>query len=148
MKHLLIISGLLALAAPVQAQQVVDSDFNYIVTLPDGEEIGESSTAVPYVKGVCYYWHLRLAKTKGDVPVTEIFTVPAEPASWGAGENATISVFDDKAAVTSPLSLTPEDNWIGHGWCLAKGDPKGAHSFDILVGDQLLHRFDFTVDEL
>ncbi|WEK03530.1 MAG: hypothetical protein P0Y65_15190 [Candidatus Devosia phytovorans] len=148
MKRLVAICGLLTLASPALAQTVVDSDFSYVVTLPDGEEIGESSTAVPYVRGVCYYWHLRLAKTKGPISVSEIFTVPAEPASWGVGEDATIAVFDDKAAATSPLSLTPEDGWIGHGWCLAKGDPKGAHSIEILAGDTLLHRFDFTVDEL
>lgn len=148
MKHLLIISGLLALAAPVQAQQVVDSDFNYIITQPDGSETGENSTMVPYVKGVCYYWHLRLDKTKGPVAVSEIFTVPAEPASWGLGEDAYVSTFDDKAAATSQLSLTPEDNWIGHGWCLAKGDPKGEHSFEILSNGKMLHRFDFEVGEL
>lgn len=137
--------AILALASPAVSQSVLESDFTIAVPLPSGETLNESTTLVPLLADTCYYWHLRLGKVKGDVDVTEIYTLPAAPADWNLGGDSTITLSDDQRTATSALSLTPEDGWIGSGWCVAEGDPEGDYSFDIMSGGRLLHRFEFEV---
>jgi hypothetical protein len=81
---------------------------------------------------------------KGDMTVTEVFTLPGAPASWGTLENTTIS--QDGRMATSTNVLTPSDGWIGNGWCAAKGDPVGDHLIEVWLGDELLGSFPFVVE--
>jgi hypothetical protein len=148
MKRYLLVAGLFVLAHPAAAQTVTDSDMTYTVTLPDGEEIGESTTLIPYHVGACYNWHLRLGKTKGAIAITEVYTLPSKPKSWGLGEGEAIEVSEDRLSATSELLITPEDGWISNGWCITRGDPKGDYSFEIFAGDTPLHRFEFELQAL
>lgn len=149
MKRLLCTLSMLLLAQPVLAQTVIDSDFTISVpTQPGREDLVESTTLVPLLAGTCYNWHLRLAKTKGAIEVTETYTLPEAPESWGISDGGAIVVSDDQLTATSTLSLTPEDGWIGSGWCITEGDPEGAYSFEIRSGDTLLHSFDFELRKM
>lgn len=139
------IIAMLALASPALGQSVLESDFTVAVPLPSGETVNESTTLVPLLTGTCYYWHLRLGKVKGDVAVTEIYTLPEAPADWNLGSDSAITLSDDQRIATSTLTLVPEDGWIGSGWCVAEGDPEGDYSFEIMSGDRLLQRFEFEV---
>lgn len=145
MKHLLLTASLFALAQPALAQTVLESDFTISVPNGSGEPVVESTTLVPLLAETCYNWHLRLAKVKGAVEITEIYTLPSAPETWGLSEGSDIVVSDDKLSATSNLSLTPEDGWIGSGWCVSEGDPEGDYSFEIKAGDKLLHRFEFEL---
>src|SRR5690606_12930011 len=122
------------LAQPALAQSVIDSDFTIEVPTAKGDPIVESTTLVPLLTDTCYYWHLRFAKTKGDVTVTEIYTLPAPPANWDIGDSSLIVIADDQRSVTSELSLTPYDGWISSGWCISEGDPEGDYLFQIKSG--------------
>lgn len=146
--RLLVTVGLLALAQPVLAQSVLDSDFTISVPTGSGEPIVESTTLVPLLAGTCYDWHLRLGKVKGNVDVTELYVLPAAPQTWGISEGSTIAVSDDKLSATSSLSLTPDDGWIGSGWCVSEGDPEGRYQFIIKAGERVLHTFDFELQEM
>lgn len=148
MNRVLLALGVLMLAQPALAQAVVETDFTITVPNPSGEAIVESTTLVPLNEGVCYTWHLRVAKAKGDVQVTEIYTLPAAPETWGLSEGSAIEISKDRRTATTPLVLTPEDGWIGNGWCVSKGDPEGDYSFEILAGDRVLHRFEFELREI
>ena len=145
MKRLLSILSLVALAQPALAQTVLESDFTISVPNGEGEPVVESTTLVPLLAGTCYNWHLRLGKVKGDVAVTEIYTLPSAPETWGLSEGSNIVVSDDKMSATSTLSLTPEDGWIGSGWCVSEGDPEGDYSFEIKAGDKVLETFEFEL---
>lgn len=146
MKRLFCIVSILALVQPALAQSVLDSDFTISVPRAPGQaDIVESTTLVPLLAGTCYTWHLRLSKVKGSVAITEIYTLPAVPATWGLGEDSTIVVSDDQLTASSALSMTPEDGWIASGWCVSDGDPEGDYSFEIKAGKRLLHRFDFEL---
>src|SRR5215217_1654505 len=102
MKRLLSVLSLLALAQPALAQTVVDSDFTISVpTSPGREDVVESTTLVPLLAGTCYNWHLRFAKTKGNVAITEIYTLPAVPENWDLSEDGTIAVSDDQRSAIS-----------------------------------------------
>lgn len=148
MKRLFCIIGILALAQPAVAQTVLESDFTISVPRPAGQDdLVESSTLVPLLDGTCYNWHLRLGKVKGAVTITELYTLPAVPATWGVSEDG-IVVSDDQLSATSTLTLTPEDGWIWSGWCVSDGDPEGPYQFVIKSGDKLLHTFDFEVKVL
>ena len=139
------VASLVALAQPALAQTVLESDFTISVPNGSGEPVVESTTLVPLLAGTCYNWHLRLGKVKGDVAVTEIYTLPAAPETWGLSEGSSIVVSDDKLSATSTLSLTPEDGWIASGWCVSEGDPEGDYTFEIRSGDKLLETFEFEL---
>src|SRR6218665_2522492 len=146
MKRLLSALSILALAQPAFAQTVVDSDFTmWVPTAPGREDIVESSTLVPLLAGTCYSWHLRLGKTKGPVDVTEVYRLPAPPASWELGDASPIEISDDQLSATSELTLTPEGGWIASGWCVSAGDPAGTYTFKIMIGERVLHFFEFEL---
>lgn len=147
MKRLLPVLSLIVLAQPALAQTVVDSDFVLQINQGQSGEVIESTTLIPLLDGACYEWRLKLAKTKGAVDITEVFTLPSAPAGWGdVGDNVTIS--DDMLVATSTMSLVPEDGWIWHGWCVAEGDPVGDYMIEIEVGDEVLATFPFTVEAM
>jgi hypothetical protein len=148
MKPLFCILTILALTLPAQAQTVTETDFTIEVPRAGQDDLVESCTLVPLLANTCFYWHLKLAKVKGAVEVTEVYTLPAAPITWGWGEENTIVVSDDRMTATSSLTLTPEDGWISSGWCVSDGDPEGLYNFEILSGDRLLHRFDFEIRSL
>jgi hypothetical protein len=140
--------SILALATPALAQTVTETDFTISVPNGSGEPVVESTTLVPLLAETCYNWHLRLAKVKGEVEITEIYTLPSAPQTWGLSEGSNIVVSDDQLSAISTLSLTPEDGWISSGWCVSKGDPEGDYSFEIKAGDKLLHRFEFELQNM
>ena len=141
--------ALLALAQPAFAQTVTEKDF--VLTIPGANgaaDVVESTTLVPMLAGACYNWWLKLGKTKGDVEVSEAFTLPSAPASWGT-VNDTTTISADKLTATSTMSLTPDDEgWITHGWCVAEGDPTGDHKIVVKAGDRVLGEFPFQVENM
>lgn len=143
-KRLLLVASLVATVTPALAQTVVETDFIVTVTEASGEQSSLSTTTVPLRNGACYDWRIRFDKTKGDITVTEAFTLPSAPASWGTLENTTISQ-DGRTAISTTV-LTPTDGWIGNGWCAAKGDPVGDHLIEVWLGDELLGSFPFVVE--
>ena len=146
-KTLLLTTSLLVLAQPAFAQTVIERDFTLTITQADNSEIVESTTLVPLLDGACYTWQLKLAKTKGAVEITEVFTLPSAPSSWGSVNDST-SISDDMLTATSTMSLTPEDGWIWHAWCVAEGDPTGDHLIVVKSGDEVLGEFPFQVEEM
>lgn len=147
MKQLLLTASLIALAQPALAQTVIEKDFTLEITQADGSEIVESTTLIPLLDGACYNWRLKLAKSKGDIEITETFTLPSAPASWGS-TNESMVISEDNLSATSTMTLTPADGWISHGWCVAEGDPTGDHLFEIKSGDEVLGTFPFQVEEM
>lgn len=147
MKKVLLALGVLALAQPAFSQSVIESDFILKITKADGSEVTESTTLVPLLEGACYEWRLKLAKTKGAIDITEVFTLPSAPGSWGSVNDST-TISDDMLTATSAMTLTPEDGWIWHGWCVAEGDPTGDHLIVVKSGDEVLGEFPFQVEEM
>jgi hypothetical protein len=147
MKKVLLTLGVLALAQPALAQSVIERDFTLTITGADGKELVESTTLIPLLDGACYTWQLKLAKTKGAVEITEVFTLPSAPSSWGSVNDST-TISDDMLTATSTMSLTPEDGWIWHAWCVAEGDPTGDHKIVVKSGDEVLGEFPFQVEEM
>lgn len=148
MKSVFALGMALALVQPALAQTVLETDFTISVPQGSGEPLVESTTLVPLLEDTCYHWHIRLGKTKGAVEVTEIYTLPAAPDSWGFDDNNPVTLSDDERTATSTMSLTPDDGWIGHGWCITEGDPAGDYSFEIKAGDKVLATFDFALQEM
>tara|TARA_R110002020_G_scaffold304584_1_gene520373 strand:+ start:1676 stop:2206 length:531 start_codon:yes stop_codon:yes gene_type:complete len=136
---------MLALAQPVLAQTVLESDFT--VRTPDsaGRAVTESTTQVPLIEGACYNWHLRLEKVKGEVAVTEVYSLPAPATTWNLGATSATTLSSDRLTATTKRTLTPDGNWISAGWCVAIGDPPGEHRIEILSGDKVLKTFRFDL---
>lgn len=148
MKHLVLTASLLILAPAAFAQTVVETDFVLNITEADGSEIRESTTLIPLLPGACYTWWLKLAKVKGEVEVSEAFTLPSAPASWGTVNEST-SISDDMLTATTTMSLAADsEGWIGHGWCVAEGDPTGGHQIVVKSGDKVLGTFPFQIEQM
>ena len=138
----------LALVHPALAQSaptVTDKAFSVTVTDADGNSQSNFTDVVPLVEGACFQWQLQLGKAKLPVDVTETFTLPSAPATWGTSRDD-ITISADRKTATSPLTITPVDGWIWHGWCIAEGDPAGAHRFEITANGTQIGVFDFTVE--
>jgi hypothetical protein len=145
MKRLFYIVGILALVQPAMAQTVLESDFTITVPNTSGDPVVESTTLVPLLEGTCYDWHLKLAKIKGEVEVTEIYTLPAAPQTWDLGEESLAVISEDQRTATTPLTLTPQDGWIASGWCVSEGDPQGDYRIEVRAGDTVLEAFEFEL---
>lgn len=145
MRHAFCIVAILALAQPALGQTVLESDFTITVPNASGDPVVESTTLVPLLDGTCYDWHLRVGKVKGAVEVTEVYTLPAAPQTWGLSEGSLTVISEDQRTATTPLSLTPQDGWIASGWCVSEGDPEGDYTIEVRAGDKVLETFAFEL---
>lgn len=141
---------LTALAAtPSMAVEVVDSLFQVTYHYAGDDEVLHDAVVPLLPDNACYNWYVRLAE--GDVPATatETLTLPVALADWGTlatdpDDGIDISA-DGKVATRT---FTPEldaDGWFGHSWCVAAGDPVGAHSIVVAVDGETLATYDFQV---
>lgn len=122
----------------------------FIVSVGDGEgnERRIASTLVPYLPNqACFGWRIRLADAPPLVRIREVLKLPQPPAFW-SGENDPYSphVYSaDRTTATTEEYKAPTDGWIDGTWCIAEGDPVGAHSIDVYVEDRHAHHFAFEV---
>lgn len=122
----------------------------FIVSVGDGEgnERRIASTLVPYLPNqACFGWRIRLAEAPALVRIREVLKLPAAPAFW-SGEDDPYSphVFSaDRTTATTEEYKAPQDGWIDGTWCIAEGDPVGAHTIDVFVEDAHAHHFAFEV---
>lgn len=147
----LLLSGLfllLAGPAPGRAASVVRAEFVVMLRDGAGNQAVVQSNIVPLLPDrACYGWRIRLAGATGVVSFKEIFSIPAEPATW-SGEKDEFSpnviAKDRKTAVTEKFAM-PLEGWISHSWCVAAGDPAGNYSMDVHIEGKFAKRFDFEV---
>lgn len=122
----------------------------FIVSVGDGEggERRIASTLVPYLPDqACFGWRIRLAEAPPVVRVREVLKLPEAPAFWsGEDDPYSTHVFSaDRTTATTEEYKAPEEGWISSDWCIAEGDPLGAHSIEVFIEDALVRRFDFEV---
>jgi len=137
-----------AAAASGTAFRVEAAEFIVSVGDAEGNERRIASTLVPYLPDqACFGWRIRLGDAPGVVRVREVLKLPAAPAIW-SGEDDPYSphtfTADRTTAITEEYQA-PEDGWIESQWCIADGDPVGAHAIDVFVDDRLVRHFDFEV---
>jgi len=142
---LLLASG----AGPTLAAELADSVFQVTYHYAGDDEV-LNDTVVPLLPdNACYNWYARLAE--GDTPATatETLTLPVALADWGTLATDTedgIEISADGKVATR--TFTPEldaDGWFGHSWCVAAGDPVGAHAIAVAVDGKTLVTYDFQV---
>jgi len=122
----------------------------FVVSVGDGEGSQREivSTLVPYLPNqACFGWRIRLADAPSMVLIREVLKLPEAPAFW-SGEDDPYSphVFSaDRTTATTEEYKAPQDGWIDGTWCIAEGDPVGAHTIDVFIEDAHAHHFDFEV---
>jgi hypothetical protein len=136
-------------AGPSIAAGMVDSVFQVTFRYAGDDEV-LNETVVPLLPGnACYNWYVRLAK--GDAPkaATETLSLPVALEDWGTlatdpDDGIDIST-DGKVATRTFTPELDEGGWFSHSWCVAPGDPVGAHSIAIAVDGEKLVTYDFQV---
>lgn len=136
-------------ATPATAVEMVDSLFQVTYHYA-GDDEALNDTLVPLLPdNACYNWYARLAAGDAPATATETLTLPVALADWGTLATDTedgIEISADGKVATR--TFTPEldaDGWFSHSWCVAAGDPVGAHSIAIAVDGKTLVTYDFQV---
>lgn len=136
------------LALPVGAVEMIDSSFQTSFTY-GGIEQRVDGARVPLVPGTCYTWWIRLAEGPTPQGAVERLILPEPPADWGEAAlnpDDGIDISDDgKLAVSTFVPELDTDGWFSKGWCVAEGDPLGAHRIEVVVDGTELAAYDFEV---
>ena len=142
--------GFLGASSAVSAAEVVESLFQVEFTR-NGETATFTDTVVPYLPdAACYYWYIRFdPATKGEITLVETLTLPEPLAAWKDYKNdpaaATQINPDGRSAVTTLQKAPDADGWLSNGWCVAAGDPLGAHNISVTLDGTQISSWDFTV---
>lgn len=135
---------------PAGAVELADSVFQVTFRYAGTDEVLNDSV-VPLLPGnACYSWYVRLAQGGAALATaTETLRLPVALADWGTlatdpDDGIDISA-DGKVATRTFTPDVDEEGWFSHSWCVAAGDPLGAHSIDIAVDGTLLTSYDFQV---
>ena len=134
--------------AAEQGLRVETAEFVVSIDDNEGNERSIVSTLVPFLPNrACFGWRIRLADAPPLVRLREVLRLPEAPAFWsGEGDPYSPHVFSaDRTTATTEEFQAPHDGWIGNRWCIAEGDPVGAHSIDVFVDGALVQHFDFEV---
>jgi len=139
-------------AAPALSAEVAEVEFLVSVSDGEGNQRSIQADVVPYLPDrACFGWRLRLAGTPTLVRYREVLTLPEAPAFW-TGEDDTYSPHkysaDRTTATTEEFAAPDKEGWISSHWCIAEGDPVGAHSIDVYIDDSLVRHFAFEVKKL
>ncbi|HPQ71403.1 MAG TPA: hypothetical protein PKW95_19905 [bacterium] len=102
---------------------------------------------IPFCANRAFGWSLKLKHpVAADAKVTERFTLPAPPATWGAAEGSD-RLSNDRRSVTTEREVTGDGRWIGFVvWRLSDGDAPGPHVTEVEIDGELAARFVFWVD--
>lgn len=140
-------------AAPAVAGpnlQVLDSDFQLLLTQTDGSVIAQSTTTIPLIPDAsCFQWTVKV-DAKGPLRIKEVLKLPDAPETWGEADDnefsPTATSADRKSAVTT-LFMAAKDGVLTNGWCIAAGDPVGHYRIEVFYEEQSLKTFEFDVVE-
>lgn len=142
--------GLAGICGSALGAEVIDSKFEVDVTR-DGQTQTYADLTVPNIPdGACYNWYLKFGATTGEeITLVETLTLPEPLAAWKDYQNdpsADTQVNADAQSAVTTLTVVPEpDSWVTHGWCVAEGDPLGAHSLAVTLAGSEIARWDFAV---
>ncbi|TQV76107.1 hypothetical protein [Denitrobaculum tricleocarpae] len=138
----------------VSSRQISIAEAAFVVTLDNDpgtrKPYSYQSNQVPFLPGQsCYGWRLRLSDAGKVVSFREILTLPSDPAYWphAPSEFDTTARFTDRTTTITERYVAPEEGWIGNGWCVLEGDPKGAYSVEVSINGVFAQRFDFEVGD-
>lgn len=114
-------------------------------TLGDGEaKVMPDGAVLPYVVGTsCYGWKLKFTPVDGEVQLEEQMVLPRPPASWGDDANATVAA--DRLSARTPITADSSSGTASNTWCVAPGDPRGAHRIVVRHGRRVLGVLRFTL---
>jgi hypothetical protein len=130
--------------------EVVESRFEVSFTR-DGESRTYADTMVPYLPdSACYNWFVKFdPATAAELTLVETLSLPEPLAAWKDYVNDPASptqVDADAQRAVTTLKVTPGANGeVSHGWCVAVGDPLGAHRLAVALDGTEIAGWDFTV---
>lgn len=139
--------GLVA-ATPALATSVIES-LTQVRYRHDSRDYVFNDRYVPLLAGnACYDWFIRVDTPNTPLELVERFTLPVaidwESGVSNAGPGAVIEE-GGKVVVTNLSVTTDGEGWFSHGWCVAAGDPAGAHLIDVSLEGKLLASFPFEM---
>jgi len=136
-------------ASQVQAVELRDSRFEVTYSYAGYDERFEDAKVPLLPENACYAWYVQLGAADKPTSVVERLVLPEPLADWGSlptDPDDGVEISEDRTTAISTLTPTPDaDGWITAGWCVAAGDPVGAHHIEVEVDGAPLTTFDFYV---
>lgn len=133
--------------APAEERQPAESAFQVTFRYAGTDQVLDA-TVVPLLPGnACYNWYIRLAAGATPKTAVERLTLPEPISTWGdaaTDPDDGIEIEADGAVAVKTFVPAPDaDGWFSDGWCVAEGDPIGAHKIEVSVDGTSLATFDF-----
>ncbi|HEY9009785.1 MAG TPA: hypothetical protein VIN06_02085 [Devosia sp.] len=150
MKRLVATIVLASASSAALGAEIVETRFQVDVTR-DGLTTSSSELLVPYLPDqACYNWFAKFdAATTLEVTLIETLTLPEPLAAWKDYVNdpaEPTQINSDAQGAVTTLKATPDsEGWVSHGWCVAEGDPLGAHNITVTFEGAEVASWDFTV---
>ena len=117
------------------AQHGAEADLNvlgthfYVADHRDGS-VRESNRVPLRPLTSCYRWQVDVPPQERTIAVREEFQLPRAAPEWGNQPNPQqefTTVSSDRLSAVTGFQAPLAQGTIGHGWCVAQGDPTGIH---------------------
>ena len=144
---LLALTGFTAVTKAEETSEFAESAFQVTFRYARIDQVLDA-TVVPLLPGnACYNWYIRLAPGAAPETAVERLTLPEPISTWGDAATDPgdgIEIEADGAVAVKTFAPAPDaDGWFSDGWCVAEGDPTGAHKIEVSVDGTSLATFDF-----
>jgi hypothetical protein len=145
-------SSLCAISSSLSAQaetgglEITKSYMRFSGYKQNGDEISYKTNNIPYlINNSCYHWVIHFTPGVGTMEIDEEVQLPAPAPLWGSDPDNPSIISPDKSSAITRRTINLADGMATNGWCVAKGDPKGAYSYTLRYKSEILTRLDFTV---
>jgi len=153
LRHATVLAMFCAVVTPANAAEVLAQRFEVGFNYAGYDERYDDPLVPLLPANACYTWHVQLAPAATGAPapttIVERLVLPVPLADWGTlattpDDNVEISP-DGTTAITTFAAAPDAEGWLANGWCVAAGDPVGAHRFELELDGASLASFDFDV---
>lgn len=99
---------------------------------------------VPFVSDQGYGWRLKVDTARKSVLVKHQLELPAPAKNWGTIKPG-MKVSADRKSCTYIEDCALHRGYIFHAWAVADDDPEGEYEVRVIIDDELIATFKFTV---
>jgi hypothetical protein len=110
------------------------------------QEVKQGGTIPNRSGNACYEWHMTFDPVAHDVQIVEHLKLPAAAPIWNGVDNTVVAA--DRMSAMTRLQFDGNQGQASHGWCVAKGDPKGRYTFILSNKGNAVGRLRFVIQEL
>ena len=126
------------------AVTITEKEFGLFDEKKPGKVLFTPTKTVPFVIDQGYGWRLKVDTARKSVLVKHELKLPAPARDWGTIEPG-MKVSADRKSCTYTEDCALHRGYIFHAWSVADDDPEGEYAVRVVIDDELIATFKFTV---